>query len=110
MSSSLSPGGTEEDLIHGGTDMEAVWRRAGGRGLTLWCRLAEVSLLGSPGSAERAGRAQPAPGFCFFVFTAGQRNGAAESDLPAGASHVRVLQSGGSQFPAGRQDPASLQR
>lgn len=33
-------------MINGSTDMEAVWGRASGRCITLWCRLAEVSHLG----------------------------------------------------------------
>lgn len=42
---SSSSEATEEDVIDGGTDMEAVWRRASGRCITLWCRLAEASDL-----------------------------------------------------------------
>ncbi|CAF98816.1 unnamed protein product, partial [Tetraodon nigroviridis] len=38
---SLSSEAAEEDVINGSTDMEAVWGRASGRCITLWCRLAE---------------------------------------------------------------------
>uniref|UniRef100_H3CTM1 Neutrophil cytosolic factor 2 n=1 Tax=Tetraodon nigroviridis TaxID=99883 RepID=H3CTM1_TETNG len=40
---SLSSEAAEEDVINGSTDMEAVWGRASGRCITLWCRLAETS-------------------------------------------------------------------